>query len=88
MSVSKIKCCLHISKVPNSLPVRVFTETTLAKCHTVREHGRIHNFKHKNIILPNVVNTVDGYHISCYRSFTSIVTEKIDKGTSDVEGNK
>lgn len=86
--MSEIKCCIHLSKVPNSLPARIFTETTLAKCHTVRDHGRFHHFKHKNIILPDRVNTVDGYHVSCYRSFIGIVTEKVDKGASDVEGNK
>lgn len=88
--MSEIKCCIHLSKVPNSLRVRVFTDTTLAKCHAVEEHGRLHHFKHKNVMLPDRVNTVDGYHVSCYRSFTAtgIVTVKIDKDASDAEGKK
>lgn len=87
--MSEIKCCIHLNKVPKSLPVRTFTEATLAECHSVRDHGRCHNFKHhKNVILPDKVNAVDGYHVSCYRSFTCILTERAEKGTSDTEGNR
>lgn len=84
--MSETKCCIHLNKVPNSLPVRVFTETTLAECHFVRQNGRCHNIKHKNVTLPDKVNAVDGYHISCYRSFTCILTERADRGTSDTDG--
>lgn len=84
--MSVTKCCMHLSKVPNSLPVRAFTETTLAKCHAVRNHGRFHNFEHKNVILPDRASTADGYHVSCYRSFIAIVMEKDDKEASDAEG--
>lgn len=85
----EIKCCIHLSNVPNSLPVRAFTETTLAKCRAVRDHGRFHHFKHKNLFLPDRVNAVDGYHVSCYRSFTGIVMEKLDNGAEkDVDGMK
>lgn len=87
-NMSATKCCIHLNKVPNSLPVRLFTETTLAKCHLARDHGHIHHFKHKNVILPHRVNSVDGYHVSCYRSFTGIVMEKTDKDANDAEGKK
>ncbi len=82
--MSETKCCIHLRKVPNSLPVRVFTDSTLAKCRAVR----VHNTKHKNVILPDRVNTVDGYHVSCYRSFTGILMENTDKGANGAEGNK
>lgn len=75
-----MRCCIHLSKVPHSLPVRIFTESTLAKCHAVKRYGRSHNCKHKTVVLPNSVNAVDGYHISCYRSFTGILVENCDKG--------
>lgn len=85
----EIKCCIHLSQVPSTLPVRAFTETTLAKCRALRDHGRFHNSKYKNIFLPDRVNAVDGYHVSCYRSFTGIVMENVDKGTeSDTDGMK
>lgn len=77
--MSAIKCCIHISSVPNSLPIRVFTETTLAKCHAVRDNLRTHNYKHNNFVLPESLNSFDGYHISCYRSFTARVVTKINE---------
>lgn len=85
--MSEIKCCLHLSKVPRSLPVKAFTETALAKCRAVRDDGRYHKFQHKNIFLPDSVNAVDGYHVSCYRSFIGVLMEKVDKGAdSDADG--
>lgn len=86
-SMSEMKCCIHINKVPNSLPVRIFTETTLAECRAISNFARIHNFKHKNIALPESVNKVDGYHVSCFRSFTAISMTNVNQGTeSNDEG--
>lgn len=88
MNMFELKCCMHLSKVPDSLPIRIFTDKTLAQCHSVANHGRLHNLKHKYVMLPDRVNTVDGYHVSCYRNFTGIVIEKIDNKASDAEGKK
>lgn len=73
-----IKCCIHICTVPNSLPLRGFTEKTLAKCHAV-SISRTQNYKQNNFVLPESVNSVDGYHVSCYRSFTAHVVTKINE---------
>ncbi|XP_063977427.1 uncharacterized protein LOC135162657 [Diachasmimorpha longicaudata] len=55
-----------------NLRLILFTEKSLRKCHEVLRIRKKNQLKFENVILPLKVNTTDGYHSICYKSFNAL----------------
>lgn len=52
--------------------VVIFADKSLAKCQQVLSIRVENNLKYKSVVLPVELSAKDGYHRSCYRSFTAL----------------
>lgn len=56
--------------------VILFKETTLQKCHDVYAARSKMNSKWSKVVLPKVLDDINGYHSLCYRRFTAVESSK------------
>lgn len=81
-------CCIHVLTVYNSLPIKLFTENTWAKCNEALSIRKTYNFKYNDNdndnVLPSRVDSVHGYHPLCYKNFTGATNPK-NKNNSSCE---
>ena len=50
-----------------------FTATSLDKRKSILKIRKEHNFKYRDVILPNEVNSNKGYHVKCYSKFLAVM---------------
>lgn len=54
----------------------LFKESTLQKCREVFAIRQGTNTKYRNVVLPSTVNSNQGYHVRCYKTYTAVPTAK------------
>lgn len=70
MSVQKTcLICLSGEEVDK---VIIFNNNSYEKCLSILKIRQKNNFKYCDVVLPEVFNLSDGYHVKCYRKFTAL----------------
>ena len=59
----------------------------LQRCWQICLIRRSKNFKYKNVTLPEQIGGLEGYHVTCYRRFTTLSKEYTEVDTSQVSAN-
>lgn len=67
--------------------VMLFNEQKLKKCREVLEVRIAHNMKYNDIILPENVTEVDGYHSICCKNFLAVQSVYIQKFKEQQKSN-
>lgn len=80
MSDDKLVCVICLKDTEK---VIIFNEKTLKKCEEVLAIRKKNSLKYNNVILPSALNLKKGYHLQCYRNYTSLM-KKYYESTSAV----
>lgn len=70
---------MHVGVGTTNEKIIVFTEGSINVCRAkkqIRDTAKTKKSKFDEIILPNVISNITGYHPSCYRSFCAITAKK------------
>ncbi|KAK0161711.1 hypothetical protein PV327_008130 [Microctonus hyperodae] len=65
----------------------LFTNETLKKCKLILKQRKLHNLKHKDVVLPRE-SYEDGYHRNCYKSFTGLMKKYYSKKLEATEKSR
>ncbi|XP_053949368.1 uncharacterized protein LOC128857645 [Anastrepha ludens] len=77
MATSGKKCVFNCSMI--SEKIIIFEEDKLKKCQHISKVRIAFDLKYSDIVLPEIVDGVSGYHRLCYKAFTSIQNKYLDK---------
>lgn len=70
---------MHIGLGNSNEKIILFTEKTIDVCRAkkqIRDTEKRRKSKFDEIMLPNLISNITGYHPSCYRSFCAINAKK------------
>lgn len=76
--ICSAQCWLHIGTNDPNEPITLFTAATLNSCiekHELRK-SLYRKSKYNSLILPKEADGFSGYHVRCYKYFTSITQPK------------
>ena len=65
-------CVIHEEERQRVSRIVLFNYSGLQKCKESCSIRRSKNLKYKNVILPEQIGGLEGYHITCYRCFAAI----------------
>lgn len=66
---SRLSCVFCNEETPKIL---LFTAESLVKCKNIFLIREKFKLKYSNIVLPLINDEIHGYHVKCYKNFTSL----------------
>ncbi|XP_032787561.1 uncharacterized protein LOC116925049 [Daphnia magna] len=79
-------CVLPLDEKDSKEKIFLFTESTLAMCQNAELVYRFRSqSKFRNIQVPSSPNASSGYHVKCYRKFTSVSKEEIKVASAKLD---
>lgn len=69
--MSKEKTCVFCRETKNENVIN-FTDSHLQSCHFILERRKLWDKIYRDVELPEIANSTEGYHANCYSLFTAL----------------